>query len=225
MLCTDCEGLFSRAETAFASEMFRPLVANPSATVAYSRDSYKCLVSILWRCLAYHIDVGEAPVQKLGELIDAENEWKAFLLNGSPLPRFERIHLFVTDFPVNDSPQINQYLTRDSDATAMWTEAKLLSYYAKFGRFIVVAEMSGFDASQWVHTLGRPGGGIFVPGDTCIRDGHFGEFLLDRAGRHRQARREFFAGLSPKQKEVIRRNEEKLGPEFQASERRPEAVP
>lgn len=223
MLCADCEGRFSRTETVFAAEIFRPLVSDSSAIVTYSEGTYHCLISILWRCLAYDIDVGQTaqvPALKHGELLDAEAEWRGFLLHGQSLQRFERVHLFVTDFPVNDSPQINQYLTRDVDATAMWTETKLLGFYTKFGRFIVVAEMTDFDASKWVNTLVVATGGVFVPGETRILDGRFGEFLLDRAGRYRRSRREFYAGLSAKQKEVIRRNEERQGASFQTSDLR-----
>ncbi len=218
MLCPACEGQFSKAETVFASEMFRPLVADSSAAVTYSGDSYYCLISILWRCLAYHIDVAQIPVSKHAELSDAEIAWRSFLLNGSPLEQFQKVHLFITDFPVNDSPQINQYLTRDVDATAIWTEAKLLAYYTKFGRFVVVAEMSGFDRSKWVHTLLCKEGGEFVPGQTRILDGAFREFLLDRAGKHRRSRREFYAGLSKRQREAIHRDQERQGTAFQNSD-------
>ena len=222
MLCAACEGRFSKGETAFASEMFRPLVSDSGTIVTYSDRSFYCLVSILWRCLAYDIDVGQAaqaPKHKYPELVDAEAEWRAYLLNEQIL-RLPRVHLFVTDFPVNDSPQINQYLTRDVDATPMWTQTKLLGFYTKFGRFICVAEMGDFDASKWVNTALSATGGIFTPGSTRILDGGFGELLLDRASRYRKSRRDFYAGLSAKQREAIRRNEERQGASFENSDLR-----
>jgi hypothetical protein len=220
MLCKDCEGRFSTRETAFAAEIFRPLVSDSSATVKYSGASYYCLISILWRCLAYDLDVDQAPTSWLSELVDAESAWRRFLLSNEPLQRYGRVHLFVTDFPTSDSPQINQYLTRDVDATAMWKESKLLGFYMKFGRFVVVAEFSGFDASNWHNTMIAETGGEFVPGRCRILDGAFGEFLLDRAAKYRRSRQEFYSRLSGSQKDVIRRNEEKQGERFNRSDLR-----
>jgi hypothetical protein len=223
MLCLACEGRFSEAETVFAAEMFRPLVADSAAVVTYSDPAVYCLISILWRCLAYDIDSGQAgqiSEQLYNELLDAEAEWREFLQDKRQLLRFNKVHLFITDFPTNDSPQINQYMSRDVDGTAMWTQTKVLGLYTKFGRFIVVSEMKDFNSAKWINTLLDPNGGVFDPGSTRLLDGRFGEFLLDRAAKARNKRREFYSTVSAKQEDAIRRNEERMGEQFEHSDLR-----
>lgn len=220
MLCLACENRFSGAETAFSSELFRPLVTGTAAAAHYSTRSYYCLVSIAWRCLALGLDAGEfteLPDDHVVELREAENAWRRFLLGSYQLQQFSRFHLFVTDFPNPESPQINMYLTRLTDVTPIWNQQGLYGFLIKFGKFLVVAEMSGFDPSTLQNTMIESGGGSYDPRRTRL-SGYLGPFLLDRATRTRQLRSDAIAALSERQRGVIRRNVERLGDKFFESE-------
>jgi hypothetical protein len=56
MLCSDCEGRFSRVETPFARSVFRPLTADPAAIVPYEGFAIRLLISVHWRNLALDLD-------------------------------------------------------------------------------------------------------------------------------------------------------------------------
>lgn len=146
------------------------------------------------------------PAQCRRDLERVETEWRQYLLEQTELEHYGRVHLIVTDFAVHGSPQYNRYLTRDADATAMWTDAGgLLGYYVKFAKLLVFAEIVRADAGLWVNTVVEPGGGTIASGAVEVRDGRFGEFLIDRALRFETYRRQGMTTISPVQRKKIKK--------------------
>ena len=193
-------------KSAFARAIFRPLMANPALSVSYGPFALRFLVSILWRNLALDLDTNNAgPEQCRRDLEGVETEWRQYLLEQAELEHYGRVHLIVTDFAVHGSPQYNRYLTRDADATAMWTDAGgLLGYYVKFAKLLIFAEIVRAEQALWVNTLVDLAGGTIRSGSVEVSDGRIGEFLIDRAVRFETYRRQGLTTISPLQREKIK---------------------
>jgi hypothetical protein len=205
MLCADCEQILSAVETPFASEVFEPLMANPGASVSYGPFALQFMVSLLWRNLAIDFDSRQSPAHFRDRLQAVELEWRCHLLSQSPLDKLGRIHLFVTDFLKHGGPEYNLYLTRDADATTMWSDSRgLIAYCAKFAKLIVVAELASFEPHLWVNTLVDFAGGKVMSSTLQIRDVRFGHFLVARVRMFEGYREQGTAGMSPNQREKVR---------------------
>ena len=113
LLCHDCETRFSAWETSTAKHVFKPIVADPTKPVSYGAWFYRFLISVLWRNLAINLD--DRPDIIHPEFRAVEETWRTFLLDGQPLGRCSRLHVFVTDIPLPGSPKHSVYLTRDAD--------------------------------------------------------------------------------------------------------------
>jgi hypothetical protein len=73
----------------------------------------------------------------------------------------------------------------------------------KFAKLLVLAEFIALGPNSWMNTLVTPGGGLISPGSMEVRDGHFGEFLIDRVVRFETLRRQGASMMSPTQKQKI----------------------
>ena len=183
LLCADCEGRFSKDEALFAERVFRPFIAEPNRPISYEAFLMRFLVSICWRVLVSPTLVRSRTNRDFEEQIsEAEEEWRHFLLGKGELKKYDRVHLFlsgVTEMPVVPVSGLNQYLARALDGCVAKSNTDC-GVYAKFTRFMVWAEITQFDPSNWVNTRITNGSGVLtVP--QAIRDGRFGDFLLDRA--------------------------------------------
>ena len=216
MLCPACEVLFSKVETRFAMDVFKPLVQHPTMHVEYREYMLPFLISVMWRNMAVDLDRRTAPVALQAELNEIEPVWRNYLLGRGEVGRYGQVHLLITDFAVNESPQINEYLTRSSDATSIWADSKgLIGYYAKFAKFIAVADF-GMETAGWRNTLVDPSRGHYEPFQ--VEDRGFFEFLHDRADRFRKARRDVHARMTPAQRDLIKTRIDNLGHQYRASE-------
>ena len=216
MLCGACEGLFSRDETAFA-RIFRSLMKDPGSTVTYDDSGFRCLLSVLWRSLALEIDLGRGAAFK-DQLSAIDDDWRDYLLRHSQAPKYDRVHIWVTDLAASDSLQFNTYLTREADATTMWTDsAGLLGFYTKFGKICLFAECAAVDPKLWINTLLCSTGGTLRPSEIRILDGRFGDFIRDRALMWEDAKQSARRRMSKTQKEHISR-EARANPAFIESE-------
>lgn len=220
MLCSECEIRFSKLETPFAATVFRPLMEDPRSSVSYGPWALPFLISVLWRNLALFLDGKEADLGHYRQ--DAESvevEWRNFLLEKRDLESYGRVHLIVSDIALPDSPQYNRYLTRDADATLMWTDRSgLIGYYVKFAKLLVFAELAPADPALWVNTLVDPGGGMIRPGAVEVHDGSIGAFLIDRAILFESCRRKGMATISPVQREKIKARLEQNASKFALTE-------
>jgi hypothetical protein len=183
LLCADCEGRLSKDEALFAERVFRPCISETPQSIPYEAFLIRFLVSICWRVLVSPTLARRRTNRDFaGQLSEAEEEWRGFLLGKGELKKYDRIHLFlagVTDMPVLPVRGLNQYLARAIDGCVATSKSDC-GVYAKFARFIIWAEITQFDPSNWVNTPVSNGSGVLtVP--QAVRDGHFGDFLLDRA--------------------------------------------
>lgn len=142
-LCDDCEALFSRYETAFATKLFHPWHAG-QRDIDYGDWLLKFCVSLSWRVLRYARGQNKATVytEEQQELLDrAEVRWRAFLNDEVPHPgEFEQHLLFfdriestnVTGLPSN----INRFMTGAVTLDIVGSDRSLMTF-AKLGGFIV----------------------------------------------------------------------------------------
>src|SRR3546814_5636435 len=98
-LCGECEALFSRDETAFATKLFHPWHAG-NYRIPYDDWLLKFCVSVSWRVLRYargrnpdthYTDAQEALMD------DADVRWRAFLRGAEPHPGPFEQHLLRSE--------------------------------------------------------------------------------------------------------------------------------
>lgn len=182
LFCADCEQILSREERVFAERIFTPLTSRPASSIPYESFLMRFLVSVMFRVIVSKMYGGRPSTDYDRQLNEARGEWRKYLLGKGDLLRYDRIHLIVTDI-LADRVQpvigLNQYLARSVDATlAMSTTG--CAVYAKFARFMVWAEITAFDQNMWHNTRIVNGSGVLVLPQE-VRDGRFGNFLIDRA--------------------------------------------
>ena len=207
LLCNECEQLFSVREKWFSENVFRTYIDAGATRFSYDGSLYYFLVSLLWRVL--HSDLHDLTSSHwyLSLVQQAEQEWRAYLLDGKVPPNFADIHLFLTDLS-DDGPQpvvnFNRYLTRAVDGTIA-SSATRCFVYAKFSRFIVLGPLTAFNPAHFVNTgIDHNGGTLVLPQE--IQDGCLGEFMLDRARTQHEMT---VIGMSERQKGVIKADIEK----------------
>ena len=195
-------------------------MADPTFAVDYGAFALRFLISVLWRNIVLGLDSDAAlPRQCHTSLESVESEWRLFLLEKGTLEHYGRVHLIVTDFALKGSPQFNRYLTRDADATPMWTDrGGVVGYYAKFAKLVIFAELGSIDTALWLNTLVDPAGSTIRAGAMEVRDRRFGDFIIDRAIRCEGLRKQAMAMVSPAQRQRIGTYLEQTHQRFSASE-------
>jgi SEC-C motif len=182
LLCEACEDLFSRDERLFAKLIFRPVIADPAKSFSYDEYLMRFLLSVAWRVMTSRVYSGSRTTEFTKELAEAEEEWLEYLVGGSDLARFNRVHIFVTDI-VADGVQpvqgLTSYMARAVDATIA-ESGSLCAVYAKIPRFMIWAEITEFDQTLWRNTRVIKGSGI-IRQPQSLADGRIGDFLLKRA--------------------------------------------
>lgn len=98
------------------------------------------------------------------------------------------------------------YLTRDTDFSVVTGESVACAVYAKFARFLVWAEVTPANPSEWVNTVIITGGaGVLPAGVQELQDKGFGSFLIKRGEMMEAKRRELHDGMSTKQRDKVKR--------------------
>lgn len=145
-LCEECEGMFSRSETAFANKVLYPYTKDSSSRIIYGEWLLRFCVSISWRVL--HFLKEETSLNNLGtdvvaRISKAEATWKEFLLSQRPHPGLFRQHLLPCDAFKSTtacqalSPNFNRYIMRTTDMDVC--EGQTSSFvYSKLGPFIIL---------------------------------------------------------------------------------------
>jgi hypothetical protein len=197
LLCNDCEQLLSAWESDTARKVFIPLTNNLTRKVEYGPWFYKFLISVLWRNLA--VDLAERSDMLPHGFEPVEYAWRQFLLGRQPLNEYNRLHVFVADLAPG-SPFSSVYIARDADFSIVVQGEEPSGVFAKFGRFIIWAEVRAAKPEEWVNTLIIDGTGSLASGDQELRDGYFGSFLIERSNMRKAAKAKLFVGMSPVQK-------------------------
>lgn len=202
LLCRECEQRFSGPESYFASEVFRPFLAGANKVKYDYRLTY-FVVSLVWRALQRDRNEAlESTFAHRKEFLEAEEEWRLFLLGGGALTRFTHFHIFIADLTIENppgAPKFNQYCARAFDATFFELNGRCY-VVTKFARFFFVTMLSSYTETEWVGTRIENGSStLSIPQE--IRDGQFGGWLVERA---KFAYKKFDSTISSNQLQVIR---------------------
>jgi hypothetical protein len=172
-LCDECEGRFSRFETAFATHVFHPWLGG-NHTIPYDDLLLKFCVSVSWRVLkyAYGYNPDAEYTDEQRELAaKAGDRWKRFLLGQEPHPAEFEQHMLIFDvaehstipnLPVN----FNRYMTGAITFDIVGSKSSLMTF-AKLGRFIIFG-MVQKGAGTWEGTKVHVKNGLLKPGKVVV---------------------------------------------------------
>lgn len=202
-LCADCEALFSRFETAFATKLFHPWHAGQH-TVRYDRWLLKFCVSVSWRVLRYARGRNKATTytEEQQELMDrAEARWRAFLVDEAPHPAEFEQHLLVFDRIESTTvpdlpPNMNRFMTGAVTLDLVGSERSLMTF-AKLGRFMVFGIIQK-GPNRWEGTKVHVKDGVYQPRKVVIPAG-----LLDLFKEKAAHAASALDAISPSQKDKI----------------------
>jgi hypothetical protein len=175
-LCGDCEALFSRFETAFATKLFHPWHTGTTAVI-YTDWLMKFCVSVSWRVLRFARgrNTAHTYTREQQKLMDeAEACWRAFLVGEVPHPSEFEQHLLVfdniesttvTDLP----PNMNRFMTGAITLDVVGSDRTLMTF-AKLGRFIIFGIIQK-GPDRWEGTKVNVRDGIFAPRKVVVPAG------------------------------------------------------
>ncbi|MEA3031273.1 MAG: hypothetical protein QOG13_2598 [Sphingomonadales bacterium] len=217
-LCNECEGLFSRFETAFATKVFHPWHKG-NHHIEYREWLLKFCVSVSWRVLEYALAHGRGhdysdEQRKL--LVKAEQRWKAFLKGQAPHPgKFEQ-HLLIFDLvestTITDLPQnFNRFMMGAVTLDIVGSERSMMTY-AKLGRFTIFG-MIQKGPNEWDGTKVHVNHGTLRAGKTVLPNG-----LLDLFREKAALASGATEAMSPTQRSKVDAHVRKNLDQFLASE-------
>jgi len=206
-LCSSCEALLNRSETAFATKLFYPCAKGESTSFIYGEWLLHFCVSVSWRVLQFHKDetiLKNYEPDAIARIAEAERIWKAFLVGQLPHPGPFHQHLFPLDGieaistrPDNLSPNINRYLMRMIDMD-LCRGANTNFVYSKLGRFVILGFIREDRPSQWQGGKVHVKTGRIEPRKYTMPRPFF-EYLNSKA----RSAAELQSGISPRQVEKI----------------------
>lgn len=199
-LCSECEARLGRSETAFATELFHPYLAESGRRFRYGPWLLRFCVSVSWRNLLIqleHLEDQDFTEQERGWIAQAELTWRQFLLDEAPHPGafrqfmlpLDRIESARSDLP----PNINRYLMRAIDVDFCHGGQSLFTY-TKLGRFVILGFVNEPNQGHWVGGRVNANEGTVEPRHYTL-PAPFGTYLIEKAGRVREA----MQGISPRQ--------------------------
>jgi hypothetical protein len=176
-LCDDCEGLFSKDETAFATHAFHPWNGGNNH-IPYQDWLLRFCVSVSWRVLRY-LRGKNRPKEHYSDeqnaLMDqADARWRAFLNHETSNPGPFEQHLLIFDLIeshiVRDLPNnINRFMSGAITMDIVGS-AKSLMTFAKLGPFLIFGLIQkGRD--PWQGTKIHVRRGVLKPGDFTVPAG------------------------------------------------------
>lgn len=200
LLCNECENRFSRAETEFANKIFHPYTTASGGRLWYFEWMMYFCTSVSWRILIFYRDNGHLDdwdsdsIEKLNE---AEVAWRQVLLGQAPHAGLHEQHLLPVDkiesATMTLPPNINRYLMRAIDMD-LCTGNDAIFTFCKFGRFILVGMVCEPELKSWTGTKINANQGVVEPKEYILPT-PFGEYILEKANRMRDA----LATMSPNQ--------------------------
>lgn len=139
LLCFDCEQKFSKYEKWFADNIFFPHLNKKNEFLEYNENLGNFIVSVLWRRLLLKKLENEPFYEEVF------NNWRAYL-NGKSEIKFDNIHLLflgdMWDNKVQPHEFVHRYFNRATDTNVAQIDDETI-VFAKFSRFIVLAELKG----------------------------------------------------------------------------------
>lgn len=164
LLSEEAEQMFSKREKWFAENMFHKYLSDVFAKLEYNEKLFYFSISFLWRILVLELKQPKIEEFKFFDLmVEAEKQWRDFLLIGYYPKNFDRIHLILSDSPINHtlpSHNVDFFFTRSLDGTTVFNEKyNKCSIFAKFSKFIFWAFLNE-DESGMIGTKINPIQGV-----------------------------------------------------------------
>lgn len=185
LLCGECEGCFNPAETWFSRVIFRAFMDSFELEFDYGPELFRFLVSVHWRVLTTFLNKHENAVVRFREgLLEAEEQWRLFLLHGAPLPEYREVHLLFLDVHTGDHqpvPNLNRYLVNAVDGVVVRSGSRC-AVYSKFLRFLSYSWITPINRDLWINTGVHPAGG-HLSAKQEMNDADAGAAIFDRARR------------------------------------------
>lgn len=209
LLCSDCEGVFSRWEKTFCENLFLPLHNNQSQTspTEYGPWALKFAVSISWRVLMYFQQIDDLHHLSKKQMETAQtalNVWRGFLLGELPHPgQFEQ-HLLPVDAIQSYSgsaisPFLNRYLLRSVHMSVICSNKSVI-VYTKMGHLILFGFIQEDTSKRWKGTKLHVNKGLIMPRVYRIPN-YIAIYFNEQANKAAEA----LASVSPKQSQIIQK--------------------
>jgi hypothetical protein len=210
-LCSKCEQIFSRSETAFANRLFHPYLADPAKPYHYSQWLLHFCASLSWRTLRYFWD--EHPPddswsdEARSRVWTAEAAWRDYLLGRRPNPGIHQQHLIAMDrieshtFIGGVAPNINRYLMRAVHLD-LCRGSECIFTYTKVGRFIIIGIVHDPNPTHWRGARVHATEGTIEPGRNLVLPAALWDYLNEKARSNAEA----LNGMSDRQHEKVQSN-------------------
>lgn len=221
LLCSTCEGRFSKAEAEFAETVYHPTLDGLFFEIVWTRGLTLFVTSLSWRNLISTMRKHGGPREGVWTEADwsamrrAEARLRQYLLEQSPFPREIEHHVFATGANAQTShPGVNTVLNMAVTVGMPATDHSIYSLVSVPGMvFIGLINPTEECRSMWrAGTLVAPGS-IFRNHRQTIEDGHVGYYLVESGRRFAEQQGQ----ISPKQRIVL----QAAGAQHKASGKRP----
>jgi len=203
-LCVACEGLLSKSETAFATNIFHPYSKGGRDRFTYSRWLMLFCVSVSWRVLSYYREetsLTDYSGELLARIAEADRIWKDVLLGQRPHPGAFQQHLLPLDAIKSATgelpPNINRYLMRAIDMDLI-RGGNTCFVFSKLGRFIILGFIKDDHPNHWRGTKVLAKEGFLEPRKYVVPR-QFADYLSSKARRMA----ELIGSVSDRQQEKI----------------------
>lgn len=157
-LCSTCEQLFSKSETAFSGRLFHPYIQDGGRIYPYTTWLLSFCVSVSWRVLRFYLDEGHLKnwdAEAVAIVSEAEQTWRDFLLGKRAHPGQYQQHLLpldmISETSADFAPNINRYLMRAIHMDFCRGSRSIFTY-AKLGRFLIIGIVHEPTQGQWKGT-------------------------------------------------------------------------
>lgn len=184
LLSQEAEQLFGDKEKWFAQNIFHPYLNDPSTKLKYDENLFYFSISMLWRILILELDNPTITKFRYYVLLkEAEEQWRAFLLNNAYPKNYDKIFLILTDRIKNhdlQSDNVDFFFTRSADGTIVHNDSTYFcSVYVKFSRFIFFGLIQNGDESALKDVKVNPVGG-YIGTPTRFDEPNIGSFFARR---------------------------------------------
>jgi hypothetical protein len=187
-LCSSCEELFSRSETAFSGKLFYPYLSASGKAFVYSHWLLHFCTSVSWRVLRFGLEEGHIKNWEPEALIhasQAETTWREYLLGHRPHPGNFQQHILPLDQIYNATgnfaPNINRYLMRAIQMDICQGSNTIFTF-SKLGRFIILGFIYEPNLNHWKGTKVHATHGFIEPKRYVVPRA-FGDYLNEKANK------------------------------------------
>lgn len=217
LLGHNAEQMFSKSEKWFAETIFRPYCFDMSSVnkpINYNENLYYFIVSLLWRVLYVYLkDTVNVDGRFKNDLIEAEKEWKRYLLNKKIPGHYNKLYFL----PLGDNSLSSNYFIMEGQefynlrtfdaALAFDDDGTKSAFYCKCPRFAFWGVLSDkYDENINYGLRIKPEGGKLSLKKWRLGEWYVIDFLY---GRVNEANKQFLEGqslLTLNQQEQILKN-------------------